>query len=176
VVTAATRAAPIVTPDPLTPRIVNADALRQGSATHPRATRAFGPPSASGHPIAGYVQPTLAASYPDPGASSQGPAPGSVAFDTRQWPIDELDRLVATDPVYPPVALRNHIEGWVEVEFTITAMGTVSDIEVLGAEPRGIFEAAATEAVRTWRFRPRVVNGSPVPQRSVMTLRFNLDR
>jgi outer membrane biosynthesis protein TonB len=38
-----------------------------------------------------------------------------------------------------------------------------------------VFEAAATEAVARWRFRPRVVNGQPVAQRSAVTLRFNVE-
>jgi protein TonB len=52
----------------------------------------------------------------------------------------------------------------------------VRDVEVLGSAPRGIFDTAATEAIATWRFRPRVVNGRPVAQRSDVTLRFNVDR
>ena len=171
----AARATQIVTPDPLTPRVVNADAMRQSSATRLHATRVFGPPIASGHPIAGYVKPAPAAFTPDPAAPSEGPAAASAAVDAIQLPSDEFQPLVATNPVYPADALRNRVEGWVEMEFTITETGTVSDIEVLGAEPRGTFEAAATETLGAWRFKPRVANGQPVPQRSVVTLRFNLD-
>jgi outer membrane biosynthesis protein TonB len=43
------------------------------------------------------------------------------------------------------------------------------------AQPRGIFESAATEAVGHWRYRPRLANGQPVPRRSYVTLRFNVD-
>ena len=153
----------MVTPDPLTPRIANADAMRQSSATGPHAPRVFGAPVASGHPIAGYVKP-------------ETPAVASTAFDAAPLPLDEFQSLVVNDPVYPDHALRNRIEGWVEMEFTITETGTVRDVEVLDSAPRGTFEAAATEALRAWRFKPRVVNGRPVAQRSVVTMRFNLDR
>ena len=172
------QATSIVMPDPLTPRIVNSGAMRGGSAasvTDPRATRAFGPPISSGHPIAGYVKPTPAASSPDPVALPEVAAAAATAADAAPLPVDEFQSLVVTDPVYPVHALRNRIEGWVEMEFTITETGTVRDVEVLGAEPRGMFEAAATEALGAWRFRPRIVNGRPVPQRAVVTLRFNVD-
>jgi protein TonB len=95
-------------------------------------------------------------------------APGVVAADS-------LDRIVARDPVYPVQALRNGTKGWVELEFTVTPNGSVRDIEVVAAEPHGVFDSAASEAVAGWRFRPRVVNGQPVAQRSTVTMRFDID-
>jgi protein TonB len=86
-----------------------------------------------------------------------------------------MDRVYAADPVYPAAALRSGIEGWVELMFTITETGTVRDVEVVAAEPRGVFESAATQAVASWRYRPRLANGQPVPRRSYVTLRFNVD-
>jgi protein TonB len=90
-------------------------------------------------------------------------------------PADSMDRIVATDPVYPASARQGHVEGWVELMFTITETGSVRDIEVVDAEPRGVFESAAMQAVSGWRYRPRLANGQPVPRRSTVTLRFNLD-
>jgi protein TonB len=51
----------------------------------------------------------------------------------------------------------------------------VRDIQVVAAEPAQVFDAAATEALSQWRFRPRVVNGQAVPQRSSVTMRFDVD-
>jgi protein TonB len=89
---------------------------------------------------------------------------------------DALERLVVVDPVYPAQALRSRTNGWVELEFTITEAGTVRDVQVVAAEPSGVFEHAATEAISAWRFRPRVVNGQPVAQRSTITLRFDVEQ
>jgi protein TonB len=71
--------------------------------------------------------------------------------------------------------LRDHTQGWVELEFTITESGAVRDIQVVQAQPSGVFDGAATDALAEWRFRPRVVNGRPVAQRSSVTLRFDVD-
>lgn len=79
------------------------------------------------------------------------------------------------DPDYPPAALRSRTTGWVELAFTITESGTVRDIEVVRAEPGGVFDVAASTALGRWQFEPRFVNGRPVPHRSVVTLRFNVD-
>ena len=77
--------------------------------------------------------------------------------------------------MYPREALRTRTRGWVELEFTITATGNVGDIQVIDAEPTGVFERAAVDALAAWRFRPRIVNGQPVSQRSMITMRFDVD-
>jgi protein TonB len=91
-------------------------------------------------------------------------------------PSDEFDRVSSTDPVYPAAALRDRVEGWVELSFTITETGMVRDIEVVDSAPRGVFETAASEALGSWRFKPRIANGLPVAHRSTFTLRFDIDR
>ena len=155
-----------VMPDPLTPRVVPPAA--RATATR-GASRTFGPPITSGHPTAGYAKPLPA---PEPSAQ---PEPAMPIDATGTLPDRDLEQLTATEPVYPPGALRDHVEGWVEVDFTVSEAGGVRDIEVVAAEPRGVFEAAATAAVGQWRFQPRVVNGRPVSQRSSVTLRFNVE-
>ncbi|HSQ69421.1 MAG TPA: energy transducer TonB, partial [Steroidobacteraceae bacterium] len=90
--------------------------------------------------------------------------------------LGELQRLHAPDPVYPPQALRGGVEGWVKLEFTVTETGAVGDVLVLDSQPAGVFERAAIDAVASWRFRPRSVNGGTVQQRSAVTIRFELER
>ncbi len=166
-------APPVARPDPLTPRVVNADELRASAALARRAPRNFGAPISNGLPTAGYVKPRRA-EPPAPVASASGIDP--AAAEALAMPADEFGRVHSTDPVYPPAALRDHVEGWVELLFTITETGAVRDIEVVDSEPRGVFESAASEALGAWRFRPRLANGQPVARRSTFTLRFNVDR
>lgn len=70
--------------------------------------------------------------------------------------------LVRVNPLYPPRAQSRGIEGWVLLEFTITPQGTTKDIEVLDADPKGYFERAAKDAVRKYKYKPRVVDGAAV--------------
>ena len=163
----------VVTPDPLAPRVVNADELRSApSRSHRAATRTFGAPISSGLPTAGYVR----RPRPEP-APAEKPATSLDPATTAAlaMPTDELGRIHATDAVYPADALRNHIEGWVELSFTITETGSVRDVEVVDSQPQGVFDTAATEAVEAWKFRPRLANGQPVAHRSQVTLRFNVE-
>ena len=64
-----------------------------------------------------------------------------------------LELLEGANPVYPEHAREQGIEGSVTVIYNIAADGRVTDVEVYAAEPEGVFEEAAVEAVRTWRYR-----------------------
>ncbi len=57
-------------------------------------------------------------------------------------------------PVYPPTLLQQRIEGYVEVEFDVTAEGATAKARIIAAMPRGAFEAASIAAIRRWRFDP----------------------
>jgi periplasmic protein TonB len=77
-------------------------------------------------------------------------------------------------PVYPRDALRARITGWVQLEVTVNADGTVSNARVVDASPKGLFDAAAVGAVYKWKFRPKMVNGQAVAQRGSQRIEFNL--
>jgi len=83
--------------------------------------------------------------------------------------------LVRVEPQYPMRAQQRGIEGWVEVEFTISTAGTVKDPEVVAYKPSTIFNKAALQAVRRWKYHPRVVDGKPVERPGVI-VRLNFLR
>jgi periplasmic protein TonB len=84
--------------------------------------------------------------------------------------------LVRINPDYPPRALSRGLEGWVQVQFTITATGTVKDPIVVNAEPRNTFDDAALKAIARWRYNPKVENGTAVERVGVQTrIVFNLE-
>jgi protein TonB len=163
-----TVAAPVVRPDPLAP------VVRNSSRTTLPAVRSYAREVPS-LPIAGMTRPGSREAAAQPAIAPVSAPVGAPAMAPGIVAADAMDRVVAKDPVYPAQALREGTRGWVELEFTITASGTVRDIEVVGAEPRGVFDAAASAAVADWRYKPRVVNGQPVAQRSRVTLRFDID-
>lgn len=79
-------------------------------------------------------------------------------------------------PEYPARALARGIEGYVVLEYTVTAAGTVENPVVLQAVPRGFFERAAMNAVVRFKYRPRVLNGTAVSSSGVRNvIRFELD-
>lgn len=161
---AAPAVAPVVQRDPLAPRYVN-DTTRIDTLARPRN---YGGTVANAAPIAGLARNAA-------GTAAVTPASEPAPTELLRVPADALERISARDPVYPADALRQRVRGEVELEFTIAPGGNVRDIEVVHAEPQGVFDAAATEALAQWRFRPRFVNGQAVAQRSTVTMRFDVD-
>ncbi len=100
------------------------------------------------------------------------------------------------EAVYPKAALRDRIEADVEVEFDITEVGAVANIEVIGSSTRaeslssatGVdlsvtrsstisdygFVKAATTAVALMEFEPAMVGDVPISVRVPFTYRFLL--
>lgn len=85
--------------------------------------------------------------------------------------------LVRIAPEYPPRALRRGVEGWVQVQFTITATGAVKDAVVVQADPPGLFDEAALRSIARWRYNPKVEGGVAVERVGVQTvIRFVLEQ
>jgi TonB family protein len=77
--------------------------------------------------------------------------------------------------VYPEQAYKQKIEGVVRVAYDVTVDGTVENARVVESNPPGVFDAAALDAVRKWRFHPAVRNGKPVAtQDMVSPVKFKL--
>jgi protein TonB len=97
-----------------------------------------------------------------------GPGAGGM-FDGDIIPLQRIP------PQYPRDAARSGITGWVQLEVLVNADGTVRSARVLEAKPKGLFEAAAVQAVLRWKFKPKVVNGQPVQQKGAQRIEFNLN-
>ncbi|MGQ0618882.1 MAG: energy transducer TonB [Panacagrimonas sp.] len=96
---------------------------------------------------------------------------GGTGTDGEYLPI------VKVAPIYPPRAMQRGIEGWVLVEFTVSASGTVRDAAAVDADPRGVFEDAAIDAATKFRYKPRVVGGKAVDVSGVQNvIRFELEK
>lgn len=67
--------------------------------------------------------------------------------------------IVKVAAVYPRRAQARGIEGYVIVEFTVTKTGAVTNPVVVQAEPEGVFDRAALDAVVKFKYKPRVVDG-----------------
>ena len=79
-------------------------------------------------------------------------------------------------PKYPVSARKDSLSGWVDVQFTVKADGSVSNLEVIAAQPSGVFEQPAMEAVRRWRYKPVLRDGQPINQTARVRVRFALQQ
>ncbi len=83
--------------------------------------------------------------------------------------------IVRIRPQYPLRASERGIEGWVEVEFTISKLGTVKNPSVLKSYPSSIFDRSALKAIRKWKYNPKIEDGEPVERPGVkVRLKFDL--
>lgn len=78
-------------------------------------------------------------------------------------------------PEYPARARASAITGFVTLSLRVGSDGTVQDVRVLEAQPSGVFEAAAMDAIKQWRFEPAMYQGGAVAVRVRQTLRFELE-
>ncbi|MDA5193930.1 energy transducer TonB [Govanella unica] len=92
----------------------------------------------------------LKASGPDAGALNQ-------AVEGDYLPI------VRVRPNYPRRALDKGITGYVLVELTVTPSGATEGARVIDSAPGTVFDQAALAAARQFRYKPKVMNGVPVP-------------
>jgi TonB family protein len=87
-------------------------------------------------------------------------------------PASSLKIATYVAPVYPERALDRHLEGWVDIEFTVGTDGATRDVTIADASHEGFFRREATEAVEKWLFEPRTFMGRVIEQRSYTRIRF----
>jgi TonB family protein len=95
------------------------------------------------------------ADAPAPLLTPRRPAPEVEAAPARAVEParePEITRVLAVNPQYPSSAASSGVEGFVEVSFTVTALGRVENAVVTAAEPKGMFEQAALAAIARWRY------------------------
>jgi periplasmic protein TonB len=84
--------------------------------------------------------------------------------------------IVKVAPIYPRRAQSRGLEGYVIVEFTVTKNGSVKDPIVIEAKPEGVFDRAALDAALKFKYKPRVVDGTPAEVAGVQNkISFEID-
>lgn len=77
-------------------------------------------------------------------------------------------------PEYPEIAKKAGVEGTVILQIVIDEKGDVLEAEVVVANPPGIFEDAALEAIYKWKFKPARQRDNPIKVRMAQRIIFQL--
>lgn len=117
----------------------------------------------------------------DPPSTTGGGIPKEFYEPPQMEGLTTADSLpfarVMAPPTYPHRAAQRGIEGYVDLRFDVSASGTTQNIQVVYAEPEGVFEQSAVAAVARWRFQPQIVNGEPTPFFGLSKrVRFNMEK
>ena len=117
-------------------------------------------------------------------ADALGPFPGekgaTEASSLREkgnpirvgWNVQEVKLTKRIEPVYPELAKRARVSGFVILQVTVDEEGNVSQINMLRGHP--LFDDSAVQAVREWKYSPTLLNGKLVPVIAIVPVIFNL--
>jgi TonB family protein len=105
------------------------------------------------------------------GAAANG-APKKIRVGGNVQAANIVNRV---DPVYPPEAKQNHIQGLVRFTVIVGKDGTVQSITLVSS-PDALLTKAAQDAVQQWVYRPTLLNGDPVEVVTTVDVNFTLSR
>jgi protein TonB len=80
--------------------------------------------------------------------------------------------LQKTTPVYPPIAKAARVSGTVVLQATISKTGLIENLRVISGP--AMLQQAALDAVKTWRYRPYLLNNEPVEVETTVNVIFTL--
>ncbi|HEX3745373.1 MAG TPA: energy transducer TonB [Bryobacteraceae bacterium] len=79
-----------------------------------------------------------------------------------------------TSPVYPQLAKSARVQGVVHLAAVIAKDGTIQELHSLGGP--ALLIQAAMDAVKTWVYRPTMLNGEPVQVETTIDVNFTLNQ
>jgi TonB family protein len=125
---------------------------------------------------AAQAPPTTVAAAPPPPPTTVAVKPGSLV-DVNDAGVIAPVALNKPSFTYPPIALRQRIEGKVDLTVLVDEKGGVADARVVsGAGGRAGLNEAASDYVRRWKFRPATKEGVPVRTWTPVSVVFMLPR
>jgi protein TonB len=88
--------------------------------------------------------------------------------------VMEANLIRRVQPVYPPLAKSARVQGTVEFTATISKEGNIENLQLVRGHP--LLVNAAKEAVLQWKYRPTMLNGSPVEVITDIIVNFTLSQ
>ncbi|MBU1225554.1 MAG: TonB family protein [Gammaproteobacteria bacterium] len=135
------------------------------------------PPPARPAPPAAPSQPADPAPAAAPPAAAAPAATITSSVDLTYYDARAVDvhprALREIVPDYPEDADRQRLSGKVRLQLKLEADGRVSDIEIVHADPPGVFDASALKAFRDAHFAPAQKNGRPVRARVLIEVVYD---
>ena len=77
--------------------------------------------------------------------------------------------------VYPDLARRQGVSGYVTMNVLIDENGNVADVKIIDSKPEEIFDLKADSTMRRWKFEPATYNGRKVKVWAQQRIVFKLN-
>jgi protein TonB len=107
--------------------------------------------------------------FGDKGPKVQAAAPKKVSISAGVMTGMLIQK---TTPVYPPIAKAARVSGTVVLQATISKTGTIENLRVVSGP--AMLQQAAMDAVKSWRYRPYLLNNEPVEVETTVNVIFTL--
>jgi len=82
------------------------------------------------------------------------------------------NKIGGVNPTYPPIARAAHVSGTVVLHAIISKGGTITHLQVISGPE--MLRASAVDAVKTWRYKPYILNGEPTEVDTTISVNFNM--
>ena len=132
-----------------------------------------------GPPIGGWDE-TIVGAPTGPGVAFPSQSVRPIVHSEHKGPVRVPSTIVdgllirKTVPTYPPLGRAMHAEGTVTLAATISKVGTIENLRVVSGPP--LLQQAALDAVKTWLYRPYLLNGEPIEVETTVNVIFTLNR
>jgi protein TonB len=77
-----------------------------------------------------------------------------------------------TSPVYPQIAREARVSGTVVIQATISKTGVIENLRAVSGPT--MLRQSALDAVKTWRYKPYLLDGDPVDVETTVSVTFSL--
>ena len=81
--------------------------------------------------------------------------------------------LTKTQPSYPAIARAAHVSGTVVLHAIISKTGTIENLTAVSGPD--MLKGAALDAVKSWRYKPYLLNGDPTEVDTTIMVNFNMN-
>ena len=119
-----------------------------------------------------------------PGGFVAGPPGIGDWIPTPQKPVLASHQIISVmmqgnlvhrvEPVYPAMAKTIGVQGAVLIRAVISREGNIERAQVLNGSP--LLYPSALDAIQHWKYRPYVLNGTPIEVETEITVNFVLQR
>ena len=100
------------------------------------------------------------------------PAPPTPKPPRKGGNVVQAKLIKMVEPVYPPLALKNGIQGNVVLDGIIGIDGMIHNINVVSGHI--LLRQSAIDAIEQWKYEPATLNGEPIEVNTTITVKFVL--
>ena len=109
--------------------------------------------------------------HPAAAAGAAAPAPKKIKVFVSSG-VAASRRISGKAPIYPPDAKKAHIQGTVVLSATINKKGKIEQVDVVSGPQE--LQQSSLDAVRTWRYKPYLLNGNAVAVTTQINVVYSL--